>query len=359
MFHHKKPYKRVLFITKFRETSDGYSHSGLSSGLYNSARFICDMLNEHSENIDARIAQVIDNNSIDAVVTDFRPDIVIIEALWVVPDKFKVLKSLHPHVKWVIRLHSDTPFAASEGIFIEWCTEYLQMKNVYLNVNSRDLYDSFVSYFKNNHLGHVHHKISYLENYYPVEKIAGSDVVPYADKNPDAIDIGCFGAIRPLKNQLIQALAAIQYADKIGKRLNFHINNSRKEMAGSPAYRNIVNLFSKNPRHTLVEHAWLPHDQFLNVMAAMDICMQVSYSETFNIVAADAVALNIPVLVSDQIEWVSPWFTADPNSTSSIVRGLARVSLLSSIGLQKMNKSSLKNQSKQAKERWLSFLTEF
>ncbi len=359
MYHHKKPYKRVLFITKFRETSEGYSNSGLSSGLYNSARFICDMLNEHSENITAKVVQVIDNNNIDAEVTLFRPDIVFIEALWVVPEKFKVLKSLHPDVKWVVRLHSDTPFAASEGVFIEWCTEYLQMKNVYLNVNSRDLYESFVSYFKNNHLGHVHKKISYLENYYPVDKIAGGHVEPYSKKIPGGIDIGCFGAIRPLKNQLIQALAAIQYADKIGQRLYFHINNSRKEMAGSPAYRNIVNLFKKNPRHVLVEHAWLPHHEFLNVMASMDICMQVSYSETFNIVAADAVALNVPVLVSDQIEWVSPWFTADPNSVASIVRGLARVSLLSGIGLQSLNKSSLKNQSKQAKEKWLSFLTEF
>jgi len=33
----------------------------------------------------------------------------------------------------------------------------------------------------------------------------------------------------------------------------------------------------------------------------MDICMQVSFSETFNIVAADCIASGVPVIVSSEI----------------------------------------------------------
>jgi hypothetical protein len=33
----------------------------------------------------------------------------------------------------------------------------------------------------------------------------------------------------------------------------------------------------------------------------MDVCLQVSFTETFNIVSADAVANYIPIVVSDEI----------------------------------------------------------
>ena len=50
----------------------------------------------------------------------------------------------------------------------------------------------------------------------------------------------------------------------------------------------------------------------------MDICMQVSYSETFNIVAADSINLGIPTVVSDEISWTHPSSFANPNDTIDI-----------------------------------------
>jgi hypothetical protein len=70
--------------------------------------------------VDSTIIEVIDNNGIDREVTKYKPTHVIIEALWVIPSKFEILTKLHPNVKWIIRLHSEIPFLANEGIAMEW-----------------------------------------------------------------------------------------------------------------------------------------------------------------------------------------------------------------------------------------------
>ena len=96
---------RILFVLKKRED---FQQNPLSTGLFNSANFVNEMLVRNG--IESEIVVVDDNNGIDRQVAKFRPDIVIIEAVWVVPEKFAVLQRLHPKVQWVVRIHSDIPF---------------------------------------------------------------------------------------------------------------------------------------------------------------------------------------------------------------------------------------------------------
>ena len=111
---------KILFILKIKQNygaTNDYS-IGLSTGLYNSAQFMNEMLIDGG--FDSQMVSVIDNNDIDREVTLHKPTHVIIEALWVVPSKFEVLCKLHPNVKWVIRLHSEIPFLANEGMAMDW-----------------------------------------------------------------------------------------------------------------------------------------------------------------------------------------------------------------------------------------------
>jgi hypothetical protein len=50
--------------------------------------------------------------------------------------------------------------------------------------------------------------------------------------------------------------------------------------------------------------------------------MQVSFSETFNIVAADMVSAGVPIVASDEVKWTSKWFNAVPTSSDSMARKL-------------------------------------
>jgi hypothetical protein len=360
----------ALFICKARVTpfteeyNDGeYSNEGgysngdtgggggaggtyLSSGLFNSARYVSSMLT--AQGIRSSVVQVVDNNRIHGVVTTDRPSHVFIEALWVVPSKFDVLVPLHPTVKWVIRIHSEIPFIANEGSATQWLFEYVTKPNVYLGFNSMPIYKDFLQLVDPMYK----HKVLYLPNHYAGE--LATNVV----KNtiPRSIDIGCFGAIRPMKNQLTQAVAAVEFAKQAGIALRFHINGTRVEQRGESVIKNIRNLFLNSPNCTLVEYPWLNHTDFMNVLSSMDINMQVSLSETFNIVTADAVINDVPVVVSDEIYWVHKFFRVDPTSTAMIKSRLLTTYYTRGLKFHVLNKLGLAKYNIKAKNTWLDYL---
>jgi len=341
---HSSP--NILFILKKRMTSHKDIKT-ISSGLLNSATFVNRMLQKNGYN--SHLIEVKDNNQIDREVKKHKADIVIIEALWVVPSKFEILTKLHPNVKWIIRLHSEIPFIANEGIAMEWVYEYQKFKNVFVSVNSKTTYKDF-----NNILPK---KTIYLPNYYPVNLFDKKN--EYHNKNKNILSVGCFGAIRPLKNQLYQAVAAIEFANSINKELHFHVNVARVENNGDPVLKNLRNLFINNPKHKLVEHSWLTHEDFINLVRKMDIGLQVSFTETFNIVAADFVNNNVPVIVSDEITWVSNLYKAEPTESKSIINKLSLGLFFKKFNLQYLSKIKLWYYSFKSEKDWVCFIEEY
>ena len=338
-----KTEKKVLFILKKRQSSHtGYA--SVSSGLLNSARFVSDMLNKNG--IESNLVEVQDNNCIDREVSKYRPTHVIIEALWVVPSKFEVLTKLHPNVQWIIRLHSDISFLANEGIAIEWIYEYLKYDNVKISANDWETNFNFELL--------TNKEFVYLPNYYPVGFFNINHPKPFFRK---VLNVGCFGAVRPLKNQLIQAVAAIDFADTYKKKLRFHINTQRIEGRGEPVLKNLRELFENNPRHELVEHGWLSHNEFIDLVQRMDIGLQVSFSETFNIVSADFVNNNIPVVTSNEVDWVNPVFYANPSKVESIVSRMKRALFSSVFKLNFLNKISLWYYSFKSEKIWTKYFS--
>jgi len=340
-------YPKVLFVLKQR---NGYESSGLS----NSVRFVVDMLT--AEGIEATSVEVIDNNSIHREVTRYKPTHVVIEALWVVPSKFEILHDLNPDVRWVVRTHSEIPFLAGEGIAIDWCCKCVEMPNVAVAANSaaavRDMRLVVQAAHPTWSSEEIKSKVLDLPNFYPFHLR-----LPHVKEESDEfLDVACFGAIRPLKNQLLQAVAATEYAGFIGKTLRFHINGTRCEQGGDNVQRNLRALFS-NTDHQLVEHAWLNHKDFLQTLAEMDMGMQCSYSETFNIVTADMVVSGLPVVVSTAIPWVNLWCRANPNSSEDIFHTLVRANnpWISPV-LQCLNFWGLRRYCTDSRRKWLTYL---
>lgn len=300
---------RILFILKRQLVSGGYSAPGRACGLFNSATFVSDMLRDELGHT-TKLVVVQDNNSIDREVTLFRPDIVIIEALWVTPTKMKVLRSMHRNVIWLIRNHSAMPFLAHEGIAIDWLLTYPRITNVYVADNDPRTQHELQALLL---ARGIEKPVLLTPNYYPPEfHPRHLHIRPH-------LNIGCFGAIRPLKNQLIQAVAAIKYAEQIDKPLNFHINGTRLEGNGDPILKNLRQLFIKIPKHTLVEYPWMERHEFIHTVRRLDLAMQCSFTESFNLVTADAVMNDVPVVVSPEISWVSPRFQAAPTNSRDIV----------------------------------------
>lgn len=366
---------RSLFVLKYRALPYGGEYGSdeaawgetpaydrpLHSGLYNSARFVVDMLVDNCVN--AKIVHVVDNNAIHKEIVGFSDFAnndpvtdVIIEAFWVVPEKFIVLKKACPYVKrWIIRNHSETPFLANEGMAFDWIIKYLTI-DVAVSCNAPRMLGEVRALARIHFPEWTEEKIvemtPYLPNFYPLAD------KKHCPSNDEFLDIGCFGAVRPLKNTVMQAIASMVVADKMGKKLRFHINGGRIEMGGSPILRNLKCLFENSPGHVLISHDWQPHDQFLKLVSKMDMVLQVSFSETFNIVAADAVSQGVPVVLSREIPWSNCLLTADPTSSEDIILKMQIVILLKKWfpdwnlnigGIERYNKSSTKL--------WVEYLT--
>jgi hypothetical protein len=54
----------------------------------------------------------------------------------------------------------------------------------------------------------------------------------------------------------------------------------------------------------------------------MDVGMQVSFSESFNIVTADFVSMNVPIVASDDIAWMPFFLRVSPTAHEKMVRKL-------------------------------------
>ena len=233
---------RVLFIAKRADYNYSGGDPNRVTGLKLSAGMCVTVLNRAG--IAAKFIIVTDNNDIDREVKAYKPTHVIIEALWVVPSKFAVLTKLHPKVEWIIRIHSEIPFLAMEGISIEWLLDYVKYPRVFVSGNSPNLNaaikDILYSAYENHNF--VDEKNIYLPNCYVAE-----DIPPRAPLPRDRLHIGCFGAIRPFKNQLMQAIAAMTYAESIDLPLVFHMNGTRQETGGPPVLKNLW-LCSTNRR---------------------------------------------------------------------------------------------------------------
>ena len=341
---------RILFVIKkgsypYRIS---YAESDLSreghSGLYWSSKFVADMLAEAG--VAVKFVEVIDNTFIDHEIKQFHPTIVVIEALWVVPEKFAELQTLNPCVQFVVLLHSETPFLADEPIAVRWLKAYADL-GVTIAVNSVKMLADAKTVLE---LEGDTQKIVYLPDFYPVKPLG-----PLTGATEDcAIHIGCFGAIRPLKNQLIQAIAAIRFATRAGLRLKFHVNGLEVDAGGQPILDNLRELFV-GTIHELIEDRWVDHKTFLESLKHIDFGMQVSFTETFDIVAADMISSGVPTVVSPEVVWASPGAFAPPTDGVVIAERLREVWKQPVKAVEESHKG-LRRFVEESKRLWLRFV---
>ncbi len=338
--------KRILFLCKSRGT-----YKGGSFGLTNSAAFVAQSL---PDGVAAKLVSVVDGNDVDREVTAFRPDIVILEAIWVTPEKLRELSRLHPAVEWIVRIHSKVTFLAQEGIAFEWIREFVKIPRVRVSANNLEF---------NNDLQAIGIDAVYLPNFYPISEVSLDDRIrrkvawlflhsSIGMPDNSRVHVGCFGAIRLLKNHLGQAVAAMRFAESIGRRLAFHINNDDPERTDN-VIKNLRALFA-GTKHFLHEHAWRPHDRFCELVSVMDICLQVSLSESFNIVTADAVAAGVPVVASTEVKHVH-WLFRSANDTRQMVRAMCLAWAMGSAGAL-LNRRLLQRSNRLAMREWSRFV---
>lgn len=344
-----KPMK-ILFILKSRF----YNNMHVKSyGLVNSASHVARYL--ETIGCETKIVTVIDGNFIDKEIFEFKPDVVIIEALWVTGAKMKELMEIkrYKKIKWIVRVHSDIGYLSAETYALKYINDYIALDNPNLMIapNNKDL----VEYLSNA----LHINFEYLPNIIQYKQHQHHHRV---DNQPNVMNVGCFGALRILKNQVFQALCAIKAADNLGKTLYFHVTVVRGKEDNSkkinPVLENLEELFVRS-KHHLIIHDWKENDEFQHLIKKMDIGLQLSYTESFNIVTADFISNNIPILVSDAINWMPNMLRTSTTDYDKVVKDIIYLyNHRDSERLIRKMHESLYEHNMHAKRVWLDFIRE-
>lgn len=278
-----------------------------------------------------------DINDLANYIKNNNPQVVILEALWMKAEHLIGIKMQNPKTKFYVHIHSNLGFLSIESYALNMIYGHMRQGNGII-FNSIHAYNAF-KHFKN---------IYYLPNIYD------KPYLPLKIQERDELHIGCFGSIRPMKNHIMQASAAILYANSVNKKLNFYVNFNRTEDNGEAVKKNIAVLFEMNNKHQLINQPWMEQKDFINSLQKMDVCLQVSMNESFNITAADAVAAGCPVVVSNEIEWVSELCYAKHSNPEEIANKIDFV--MKSPLLVNINRGNLNSFNEFAKNKWKQFI---
>ncbi len=341
----KSKTKKILFLLKKRHYY-GYNNSKVNYGLLTSCELIKVALAK--EGIASVIRQTVDDNTIDKEIFEVKPTHVFLEAIWTHPKKVLELINLprYKDIQFFVRVHSKIEFLSNEGCAFEWLLEYNKIakvhKNFKISFNNSETVDDF-----KDALGI---KSEYTPNIYLFEKVR--DKIHYSDH----LKIGSFSALRIQKNIMNQAVAALQFARENDYTIEFHIKNSlQHESQGENILKNLKAIF-KETKHKLVISEWTNHEEFLKLVAEMDIMMNVSSSESFCIAAADGVIQNIPTIGSPEIKFLDSWYQVDPTDINAIAKKLKFAYYSRLLNVQRVNESKLKKHNVKAIEAWLKVI---
>ena len=270
----------------------------------------------------------------------------VVEALWISTATLEALLTRFPHVHWIVRSHSEVGFLQADPGAVQFIREQLLLAEGHVNLsiaaNSRRLTDFLRTVYDA--------RVLCLPNLYAMERVARKRDVPH---DGCVLKVSSFGALRPQKNHATAAAAALMIARERGVRLEFYMNSNRNE-GGGPIVNAVQGFFSGLRWAELREVPWCSWPAFRRVVADMDLALQVSTTESFNLTTADAVAEGVPAVVTDSIEWApDPWKVGADD-----LAGIVRVgsSLLSSRTGAGEGLRALQHYMERAVATWRSYL---
>ena len=241
---------------------------------------------------------------------------VVIAALWIPTSDIAVLAGEFLDTVFAVVSHSAVGFLSADPHAIRLLREaadlQLMMHNVFIGGNARKFTDWATRTWSVN--------AAWLPNLYCLDEVFRRK----RHWTGGPLRIGLFGANRPLKNFISGAAAAAELAVRLRVPIELLISTGRTE-GGSR--RAVDEMVQDVPGLTIRDVGWLSWPKFRALLRHVDLVFQVSYTESFNVVSADAVAEGVPVVGSDAIDWLPHWWQAkadEPREISRVAEQLLR-----------------------------------
>lgn len=272
---------------------------------------------------------------------------VVISAPWIATAELAQMVHRHTEIEWAVCSHSNVGFLQADPRGIEYLRQDGDLAEAAVNftlaTNSLRLRTWWNQAY--------HQAMTLIPNLYDVD-----DHFPHHRPwTPGTLlKMGSFGAIRPLKNQIAAAGAAVEIANRLRAESEFWMNSGRTEGNGSSALAAVRAILSGLHNIRLREAAWQPWPAFRAQVRAMHLLLQASYTESFNMVTADGVAEGVPSVTSDAIDWVPARWQAPVDDVNAIAS--TGVALLHDPSAAADGLRHLQDHNRDGLARWTEFL---
>ena len=283
------------------------SHIGLGVSALNTAK----VLKRHGVPVSAfAINSIVD---LDNFLRS-NPDTthVVISAAWLPVLDLGHLVVRYPGIEFAVNIHSNVGFLQADANGVKLLGSYVHLQKELLNFHVSGNSEEFVDW-----LTEVYSvEAEFLPNLYNLDSTVMANRPLY---NGGTIRIGAFGACRPLKNFLTAAAAACAISKELRVPVEFYMNGGRPDGGGSVEHA-IKALVHSQPNVTLKILNWAAWPDFLDILETLHLMIQVSYTESFNIVTADGIAKGVPSVVSAAIPWVPARWIAQSDDALDVAR---------------------------------------
>jgi hypothetical protein len=339
---------RVLFCYRSFAGFPGISHVGLGISSNNNMKVL------RQNGIDALVKPI-------ALEKDLRVPLdsdqgithMVSSAPWISTPALAFLADNFPEVVFTVNCHSNVGFLQTDPGAIRLIRQEIDLEqwkhNFHVSGNSAP-YCEFINEV-------YEAPCTYLPNMYYIDDTTPRSARPSWAANGGVLRIGLFGAPRAQKNVACGAAGAIMAAKSLGAKLELYVNSGRNDGGEALRILNSVRAMTENMPTVELKYApWAAWPEFRRFVATMDACVQVSYTESFNIVTADAASRQIPSVVSDAIGWAPDEWKAAVDSPQDIARHLVGVILDPAAGRRGME--ALMQHNADALEAWKRYLLE-
>lgn len=301
--------RRVVLTYKNFPVAHHVSHIGLGVSALNTAK----VLRENGIHCD--VWPILGAKDLAAQIerANPKPSHIVIGAPWIPTlDLQAYLIFRYPSIEFSVVCHSNVGFLSADPTAITNFRQELNLEQGALNFTAAGNSTRFCKFIQQSY----GRPCLWLPNLYYFDNKAPVYRRPWSGGK---LKIGCFGAVRPLKNTLSGAAAALELAERLNTDVDFHISVGRVE-GGYTVVRACEAMLLNSPRVTLVKDDWYQWSQFRFVIRSMNLLLQPSFSETFNMVTADGAAESVPSVVSDAIDWAPDDWKAEVDSPADIAK---------------------------------------
>lgn len=342
---------RVILAYKNFAANQNISHIGLGVAALNT----CQVLRQKGiwadvwpilnvKDLEARIAAA------DAQATA-RGEIfishVVISAPWIPTLDLAQLARRWPNVTFAVITHSNVAFLHADPTGMRLLREAMGLQLQWHNFKLGSNGEKFAEWALRGYGA----TLAYLPNLYNLEPT--KDHPPRPPYRGGVLRIGSFGALRVLKNHVTACAAALEIGRRLGVDTEFWLSSGRQE-GGAGVIGTIQQMVAGVPAFSLKYNNWQNWPEFRATLRSMNVLIQASFTESFNMVTADGVAEGVPSVTSDAIEWVPGYWQAQADNAMDIAN--KAIGLLFDPQAAFEGKKALATHNRNGIDSWIKFL---